>query len=402
MTEDVRPELARNSPFELRIMNNSKSRLAWATALALVMATPLMVRAAGPAVSNIAIAGAWPQLSIIGVVGTTNQIQTITDLSQTNWVVLTNITVAQSPYVFMDTMTPPGPQRFYRVMDPNPPVASGPAGMVLIPAGTFQMGDTFGEGEYYEQPIHDVYVSAFYMDKYETTKGLWDDVAGWGSTNGYSYDYPGSGKATNHPVQSIDWYDAVKWCNARSEKEGRVPAYYTDAALTQVYRTGQVEPFVKWNAGYRLPTEAEWEKGDRGGATGHRFPWTDVDTISHSQANYYSDPSYSYDVSPTRGYNPAFVDGVMPYTSPVGSFAPNGYGLYDTAGNVWEWCWDHPADYTTDPQTDPHGADTGSTRVGRGGNWNFYAEHCRDSYRYGNSPTDSATNIGFRSVLPAP
>ena len=92
----------------------------------------------------------------------------------------------------------------------------------------------------------------------------------------------------------------------------------------------------------------------------------------------------------------------MPYTSPVGSFAPNGYGLYDTAGNVWEWCWDWAGNYSTDPQTDPRGPDTGSTRVGRGGNWNFYAEHCRAAYRYGNSPDYIATNIGFRCALPAP
>jgi formylglycine-generating enzyme required for sulfatase activity len=118
----------------------------------------------------------------------------------------------------------------------------------------------------------------------------------------------------HHPVQSIDWYDMVKWCNARSDQEGRTPAYYTDAGTTQVYKSSQAAPYVRWITGYRLPTEAEWEKASRGGASGHRFPWTDVDTISHSQANYYSDRSYAYDVSPTRGFNPAFVDGVLPYT----------------------------------------------------------------------------------------
>ena len=106
----------------------------------------------------------------------------------------------------------------------------------------------------------------------------------WG--NGYSYDYPGSGKAANHPVQGVDWYDVVKWCNARSQKEGRTPAYYQNAALTQVYKSGEVAPYVNWNTGYRLPTEAEWEKAARGGASGHRFPWSNVETITHSQANY--------------------------------------------------------------------------------------------------------------------
>ena len=315
--------------------------------------------------------------------------------------VLSSLVVTQSPYRFVDTLTGPGPQRYYRVMAFNATNApNSPTNMALIPAGTFEMGDTFSEGATYELPVHQVYVSAFYMDKYEVTKALWDRVIAWQGGNGYTYDNPGSGKAPNHPVQSIDWYDMVKWCNARSEREGRVPAYYTDAALTQVYKTGQAAPFVNWNAGYRLPTEAEWEKADRGGASGHRFPWPDVDTISHSQANYFSDSSYAYDVSPTRGYNPAFNDGVMPYTSPVGSFAPNGYGLYDTAGNVWEWCWDWAGNYTALPQTDPRGPDTGSTRVGRGGNWNFYAEHCRAAYRFGNPPDYNATNIGFRCALP--
>jgi formylglycine-generating enzyme len=313
------------------------------------------------------------------------------------------VIVTQSNYWFVDSSALSASASFYRVQSfPAASASPGaPASMVVIPAGSFDMGDTFNEGASYEVPVHTVYVSKFYMDKFEVSKGLWDKVKTWSASQGYTYDNEGSGKGSNHPVQTIDWYDMVKWCNARSQIEGRVASYYTDAALTQVYKSGQVAPYVNWNAGYRLPTEAEWEKGARGGASGHRFPWSDVDTISHTQANYYSDSSFSFDISPTRGFNPAFDDGVMPYTSPVGSFAPNGYGLYDMAGNVWEWCWDWAGNYPSTPVTDPRGPDTGSTRVGKGGNWNFYAEHCRAAYRYGNPPTDSATNIGFRCAMSA-
>jgi formylglycine-generating enzyme required for sulfatase activity len=88
-------------------------------------------------------------------------------------------------------------------------------------------------------------------------------------------------------VVVVDWYDVVKWCNARSEMEGRTPAYYTSAEQTTVYRSGQTDvdnAWVNWTAGYRLPTEAESEKAARGGASGQRFPWGD--TISWGQANY--------------------------------------------------------------------------------------------------------------------
>jgi formylglycine-generating enzyme required for sulfatase activity len=301
------------------------------------------------------------------------------------------------------------------VSNPNGSVASQGAlltiypaniqsGMALIPAGSFQMGDNL-DGES-DAPVHTVYVSAFYMDQYDVTYALWQQVYNWAVAHGYSFDYAGSGKAANHPVQTIDWYDSVKWCNARSEMEGRTPAYYTSAAQITVYRSGQVNVdnnSVKWNSGYRLPTEAEWEKAARGGLSGQRFPWGN--TISWSQANYYADPlsagGYAYDLSASNSFDPTFATGNRPYTSPVDYFAANGYGLYDMAGNVWQWCWDWYGAYASGSQTDPRGPASGSYRMNRGGGWDYYPNGLRTAERSSLCPACSGNGNyeGFRSVL---
>jgi formylglycine-generating enzyme required for sulfatase activity len=281
------------------------------------------------------------------------------------------------------------------------------------------MGDVADTNENGDAAPITVYVSAFYLDQTDVTEALWQQVYNWALNHGYSFDDSGSGldgdgyaKGPNYPVVDVNWYDCVKWCNARSEMEGRTPAYYTTAAQTAVYRTGDIDVAngcVNWTGGYRMATEAEWEKAARGGLSGQRFPWGN--TISWSQANYYGDPlsldptGFAYDLATAIDYDPAFSEGddynEIPFTSPVGYFAANGYGLYDMAGNVWQWCWDWYGTYAGG--SDPRGPTSGPYRVYRGGSWYSYAFGCRSAYRSYGYPYNYYVNdlFGFRSALPA-
>ncbi len=266
-------------------------------------------------------------------------------------------------------------------------------GFVRIPAGEFIMGESLGWPK--EAPPHLVNVSTFFLGKFEVTKLRWDTVRTWGLDNGYTDLPTGGSKAANHPVHSISWYDIVKWCNAWSQMEGLTPCYTFSG---ETYKTRIRTPVCNWSAnGYRLPTEAEWEKAARGGVAGKRFPWG-TDTIAQSLANYYGGTGPDRDDLGPSGYNPiGCVGGTDPATSPVGSFAPNGYGLYDMAGNVWERCWDWFGAYVAVPVTDPKGDSLGTFRVCRGGSWSGLACQCRIAERSSDcGPEYSNRSIGFR------
>ena len=300
-------------------------------------------------------------------------------------------------------------------------------GMVMIPAGSYVRGNYVscqgaGDSDITDAPTNSVFVSPFLMDGNLVSGTIWRYIYNYALTNQntYQFDNPGSWKGTNYPVETINWYDAVKWCNARSEMEGATPVYYTDNTYATIYRSGGDLPGVCMKPGangYRLPTEAEWEKAARGGLSEGRFPFNDnygylyTNIVTQQDANYRGGSDAIYDFP--YGYNwfDFYTDSsgerdvlgpTAPYTSPVGCLPANGYGLFDMMGNANEWCWDWYGTYTTTGTvtnpTGPSSAGAPANRITRGGSWLEYATALRCADRGQVAPNTSNWTIGFRCV----
>ncbi|MCX6120636.1 MAG: SUMF1/EgtB/PvdO family nonheme iron enzyme [Ignavibacteriales bacterium] len=251
-------------------------------------------------------------------------------------------------------------------------------GMIPVAGGTFTVGTT------------PVTISSFTIDKYEVTFEKWTEVRTWALTNGYTDLAAGKNGhnpiGTNNPVDSLNWFDIVKWCNARSEKDGLTPVYYTTSAQSTVYRTGETvinTDAVKWTAnGYRLPTETEWDFAARGGNSTQGY--------TYSGSNTFDNVAWCWQNSPIN-------------THTVGTKMANELGIYDMSGNVWEMVWDWYSSTYPSGTTDPKGpSTTQSFRVFKGGSFDADGGTCAMAYRIfvygGDFPNVRQWNSGFRCV----
>ena len=251
---------------------------------------------------------------------------------------------------------------------------------VRIPEGSFVMGSPSSEpGRYSNETLHRVTLTKpFYMQTTEVTVGQWrlfirdsgyrteaetsDGTfvwtgSDWKKQKDAHWDNPTFSQSEDHPVTCVSWNDCrefLKWLNGK-EGEGK----------------------------YRLPTEAEWEYACRAGTT---TPFNGGNCLSASEANY--DGNHFYTGCSKGQYRQQTVS--------VASFPPNAWGLFDTHGNVWEWCSDWYGDYPGNAVTDPEGPGSGTIRVLRGGSWGSSAEDCRSSYREWNTPVGRFNVVGFR------
>jgi formylglycine-generating enzyme required for sulfatase activity len=322
-----------------------------------------------------------PTLSLTGAVGTVYSIQYATGLSSTNlWVDRTLLQAQGASTVWSDPSAPSTGQRFYRAvsvaapMDPN---------LVFIQPGTFTMGSPTSEALRNSDEVqHTVTISrGFWMGKFLVTQGDYLAVVGSNPSyfrNGIDGTNNGGTGSTitnelSHPVETVSWFNASNYCALRTQQEragGLIPTNYV----------------------YRLPTESEWEYACRAGTTTAFYLGSGL----HSgEANF--DGKHEYDASVGEIYNPSGI--YLGETTAVGSYAANGWGLYDMIGNVFEWCQDWYGTYPAGSVTDPQGAVSGSSRVIRGGDWNYFARICRSASRFYDPPDGRGSIIGFRVLL---
>jgi formylglycine-generating enzyme required for sulfatase activity len=265
---------------------------------------------------------------------------------------------------------------FAEPLHPSPKHIVKPINMVLIVGGTFQMGSPQKEVDRRdsEGPQHLVTVPSFFMSEYPIAQAHWWVVAQMPKIEIELKDLPSHfSKGTDKPVESINWFEAVEFCARLSRHSGRT---------------------------YRLPTEAEWEYACRAGTT---TPFNCGETITTDLANYRGMDdkdlkwSGSYDRGPKGIYQKA--------TTPVDTFPPNAFGLYDMHGNVWEWCLDHWHDNYEGAPTDGRAwlsDDNDAGRVVRGGSWYDYPRYCRSVTRDDLTPDIGDITFGFRVVCEIP
>jgi uncharacterized repeat protein (TIGR02543 family) len=239
--------------------------------------------------------------------------------------------------------------------------------MVWVPEGSFKMGSlsTDDGAQNGEQPQHDVIISkGYYMARYEVTQALFQSVMGYN---------PSFIKGANLPVETVNWFEAVEFCNKLSEQEGLTPVYSLSRRTPATgFPITSMSVSANWNNnGYRLPTEAEWEYAAKGG--------------NGSPGNYMYSGGNAID---SVGW---YFGNSGNTTHGAGAKAPNGLGIYDMSGNVWEWCWDWYNDssyYASSPSfTDPTGPGSGSTRVMRGGCFSSMAAVTRSANRFRRIPS---------------
>jgi formylglycine-generating enzyme len=251
--------------------------------------------------------------------------------------------------------------------------------LARIPAGDFLMGAADAEDD--ERPVHRVFVSEFYIGRYAVTN---DEYARFVRETGYP---PPSVRGL--PLVANGERDSMfRELAAPYEWEGPLPPPGRGNHPVVLVRFEDAASYCEWLAAVidrrvRLPTEAEWEKAARGGVEGRRYPWGDA--LDESCANFLTDPS----TKPRRG------------TRSGGTYAPNGYGLYDVTGNVWEWVSDwYARDYYGQGEPrDPRGPAAGQMRIVRGGSWvNDEQSMLRCAYRHTVPPDTYAYSIGFRIV----